>query len=292
MALEVHYNTALPVYWEDPNGVVPASASAVFREADGSIFETLSVTLPTVATTIASATNSSTLTLTSAVGVVVGQRYRVESFGFVAVAVVARIDGSTVYLESGLPTAPEVGDTFAATRMTASIAAPGEGNIGPNYRLEWLYDDGTTEGFGADVVHVVRWKWSTPVDGNEVREYVSRQWSSIARSRTELYYMQVAERANERIRGVVEAAGRRPYLFGASNIFDAAGREAMRWELAKDGLLPVGLNAALFEQDRQEAFNHEMNQAMLSLAMYDRNDDGKIDDEEAAGFFFNVSTSR
>jgi hypothetical protein len=292
VALEVHYATALPVYVEDPNGIVPTSASAVFRDSLGDTVETLAVVLPSVSTTISSVTNGTTYVVASATGLLVGNRYQVVSDGVLSVVTIVRIDGTNVHINAALPTQPDAGSTFKAIRVTASIAAPGESAIGPNYRLEWLYSDGTLEGFGSSVVNVVRWKWDAPVTAATVRQYIAGAFPSSSRTRDGWFHMEVARKACDRIRADVETNNRRPYLFGASDAFEAAGAEAMRWELAKSGMLPAGAPPGLFEQDRESAYALEFNKVMSSLEMYDRDDNGKIDSEEAAGSFWSISLSR
>jgi len=262
MALEVHYSTALAVYHEPGDGLVATTASAVLRDPDGATLETLTVTAPSVSTTISSVTDQATLVLASASGVTVGHRYQIVSDGVTHLATVTRVDGSTVHLAAALPDSPDTSSTFKAVRMTASIAAPGTTKIGSNYRLEWLYDDGTTEGFGSDVVHIVRWKWNAPIHGSAVLQYVARQFPSLSRKRSQWYFDDIARRANERIRATVQATGRRPNLYGSPNVFEAAGLEAARLELAKDGILPAGLNASLFESDRNDALADAMNRAI------------------------------
>jgi len=292
MALEVHYSTALAVYHEPSNGTVATTGTAVLREPDGTTLETLSVTLPPPSTPLSSVTDNATLVVARASGITVGHKYQIVSDGVTYIVTVARVDGTSIHLAAAMPDQPDTSSTFKAIRMTASIAAPGVAKVGSNYRLEWLFDDGTTEGFGSDVVHVVRWKWNAPITGTAVLQYVARQFPSLSRKRSQWYFDDVARRANNRIRDTVQAVNRRPHLYGSPNVFEAAGLEAARLELAKDGVLPAGLNASLFENDRADALADAMNRAISSLAMYDRDGDGKIDSTEARGFFFTVSARR
>ena len=293
MALEVHYATALTVWHEPLDGVLATTATAVLRKPGGTTLETLTVTAPTAGSrTIAAGSTADALIVSSATGVTVGHRWRVTSDGVRHVLTVARVDGTTVYPMEPLAVVPDTGSAFEPIRMTATIAAPGESLIGANYRLEWLYDDGTTEGFGSDTVNVVYWKWDDPVTGARIRQYVSHQFPSVLQRREPAYWDQVAADACAQIRAAVESAGRRPYLYGDTDVFARAGYECARWMLAKEGLVPRGSNPGIFEAQIRAEYDREMMQALSSLAQYDRNNDGAISSDEARGMWWSIGTSR
>jgi hypothetical protein len=293
MALEVHYNTALPVYLEPQDGLLATTGTAVLRDEDGATIETLSVTLPTAGSrTVSAGTTIDAIKVSSATGVTVGHKWRVVSDGVTQVFTVARVDGTTVYPLDPLAQLPDKDSAFEPIRMTATISAPGITKIGYNWRLEWLYDDGTTEGFAADVVHVVRWKWNSPISGARIRRHIAHTYPATVDSREAYYWQTIADEANEEIRKLVEATGRRPNLYGSPNCFDRAGYIAAKHLLAGEGIVPAGSNPGIFMEQMRADFDREVSRVISSLKMYDADNDGKISDTEATGLWFSIGTSR
>ena len=293
MALEVHYNTALPVYHEPATGILATSASAVLREADGTTLEALTVTKPAAGSrTIAAGSTASALVFSSASGVLVGERWRVTSDGVRQVFEVARVDGSTVYPLDPLAVVPDTSSAVEPIRMTAAIAAPGESKIGCNLRLEWLYDDGTAEGFGSDVVHVVRWKWNPPITAARIRQHLAYAFPAVVDSREAHYWTRIADEANEEIRKLVQATGRRPHLYGDPDAFQRAGLLSAKHLLAGEGIVPPGSNPGIFMEQMRADFEREVSRVISSLAMYDDDNDGAISDTEARGLWFSIRTVR
>jgi len=293
MPLEVHYNTALPVFLEPADGLLATTASAVLYKSSGDALETLTVTLPTAGNkTIAAGSTAEALVFSDVTAVTVGHKWRVTSDGVRFVFEVARVESTTVYPLEPLPLTPDTGSAVEPIRMTATIAAPGETEIGDNLRLEWLYDDGTTEGFGADEVSIVRWKWHTPITSARIRQHLAYAYPAVVKSRPEAYWSQVAEEANERIRSAVMAAGRRPHLYGDPDCFKHAGIACARWLLSMEGIVAPGTNPGLEREAMHAEYQREIVEAISSLNTYDRDGDGAIDTTEARGLWWSVGTSR
>ena len=293
MALEVHYSTALPVFHEPPDGLLATTATAVLRDVDGETVETLSVTLPVAGSrTVSSTSTVDNIKVSDAAGIVVGQKYRIISDGVRSVFEVARIDGIHVFPLDPLAHKPDAGSVFQPIRMTATIAAPGEALIGNNLRLEWIYDDGSGDGFGADVVHVVRWKWDLPITGARVRRHIAHTYPATVDSREPHYWAKIADEANDEIRKLVQATGRRAHLYGSPSCFQRAGLLAAKHLLAGEGIVPAGSNPGLFQEQMRADFERETGRVISSLEMYDADGDGKISDDEARGLWFSIGTSR
>lgn len=294
MALDLHYNTALPVTRWDSRGIVPTTATAVLRDAAGDTVETLTVTLPTATATLAaSGSTTDVLVTTSGIGTsYVGKYCDVTSDGVSQVFRIARVDGTNVYPSEPLAVVPDGSSTLTDLTMAATIAAPGETKIGANWRLEWLWDDGTTEGFAADVVSVVRWKWEPPISARRVRKHIAHTYPATVDSREPDYWATIADEANEEIRKLVEATGRRPYLYGSSDVFARAGYLCAKYLLAGEGIVPAGSNPGLFQEQMRADWEREVARAISSLQMYDKDDDGEIDSDEAKGLWFSIGTSR
>lgn len=293
MAIEVHYNTAHPVWLEPSDGVLATTATAVLRRSTDTVLETLSVTLPTAGSrTVASGTTREAVVVSDASGVTVGHKWRVISDGVTHVFTVARVDSTTVYPSEPLAVVPDTGSAFEPLRMTASISAPGTSEIGENLRLEWLYDDGTTEGFASDTVHVVRWKWNSPISAARIREHVALAFPSVVQSREAHYWDRIADEVDDRIRQEVNAAGRRPFLYGDPDVFKHAGLACAQWLLARDGIVPRTSNPGIYLEQMRGEFDREMLRAMSSLNTYDSDGDGAIDAQESLGLWWSVRLSR
>jgi hypothetical protein len=291
MALELHHAVALAVDHADPNGIVPTTASAVLYAPDGTVVQTLTVTKPTWTTTVASGTTRNVLTLAAVTGITVGAKYRVTSQGVRSVFTVAQVDAAakTVTLVSALQDVPDTGSTVAALTMTASLAAPGESRVGPGYRLDWQYADGTTPGFYSQSVVIVRWKWSPPATVQSVREHLQ---TAFRIKKPDEYCGQIADRANSRIDRAVLATNRRPYLYGDHDVWTAAGQAAVRYELALDGMIPQGSNTGLYQDQLRRELDNEIKLIIASLQDYDRDNSGTIDTDEAKGLWWSVETTR
>ena len=293
MALEVHYNTALPVFHEPPDGVLATTATAVLREPDGTTLETLTVTKPTAGSrTVQAGSTSSALILSSVTGVTVGHRWRVTSDGVRHTFEVARVDGTTVYPLEPLPIVPDTSSAVEPIRMSATIAAPGVAKIGTNLRLEWLYDDGAVEGFGSDVVHVVRWKWNPPITAARIRQHLAYAFPAVVDSREGQYWARIADEANEEVRKMVQATGRRPHLYGDPDAFQRAGLLSAKHLLAGEGIVPPGSNPGIFMEQMRADFEREAGRVISSLSMYDGDNDGTIDKQEARGLWYSIKTVR
>jgi len=288
MSVDLLYDVGTPVWHEDAAGMVPTSATLSVVKPDGTALASPTVTLPTVTATVQASTTASAIILDSAAGFAVGQACKVVSDGVSYVFRVARIDSATIYPVAALPQIPDTGATVSALRMTATVAAPGEANVGDGYALRWEYTDGTTTRQHAAETAVVRWLWQTPIEAWEVREYVAQAFPSASRELQ--FYADVAGRANNWIRSRIEATGKRPSLYGSSAAFRECGRLAVQLYLAERGLIPRGMDPQTYYRDLSFRANEELRTQIAGLRQYDENADGVLseDDRRARGYTASV----
>lgn len=273
MDLELLHDRATPIWHEDPDGLVPTSATAVLYRPDGSVLQSPAVTLPSVSTTVAAGSTAEVLVVDSALGLRVGERLVVVSDGETWVVDPALIDGTSVHLLSALPSVPDVGSSVRALRMTASVTAPGSGELASGLRVEWRYSDATASGFASQEASVVWWLWQEPVSASQVAELLATVFQT---KRSEEFCRSVAERVSTKVRNAVEQTGRRPFLFASPGAFSEVAQAALRWVLADSGIGLVGDLPALVRSYRYE-FNDEMTKVVAGLKGYDSDNKGRLD---------------
>jgi len=278
MSADLLYDVSTPVHHEDAAGMVPTSATLTVVKRDGTALASPTVTLPSVSATVQASTTASAIILDDATGFAVGQAYRVVSDGVTYVFRVARINGTTIYPLAALPQVPDTGSTVAALRMTATVAAAGEANIGDGLALRWEYSDGTTTRQHGEEATVVRWLWATPVTPTEIREYVAQAFPSAARESQ--FYADVADRANSWIRSRIEATGKRPSLYGSSAAFRECGRLVSQLYLAERGFIPRGMDPQSYYRDLSFRANEELRTQIAGLRNYDEDGDGVLTDAD------------
>ena len=271
MDLELLYDRVQVVGHADLDGLVPTVATLVLRRADGTQLQAPVVGLPTAATTADTGTTTTELVVVSAAGLAVGRELAVVADGVTYVVTPTRIDGTTLYLAAALPAVPAVGSTVKALRMTATIAAPGIGELGAGLQLEWRYSDGTNNGYATVEAAVVRWLWQPALGAGQVAELLATVYQT---TRSDDFCQGVADRVNTKIRNAIEQTGRRPYLYVSPGAFTEVAQAGARWVLADQGIGLVGDLAGLVREYRF-AFNDEMTRAVAGLKGYDKDNEGK-----------------
>lgn len=272
MSVDLLYDVSTPVYYEDAAGMVPTSATLTVSKRDGTALAAPTVTLPSVSAAVQTSSTASAIILDDATGFAVGQAYKVVSDGVTYVFRCARINGATLYPVAALPQVPDTGSTVSALRMTATVAAVGEANVGGGLTLRWEYSDGTTTRQHAEEATAVRWLWQTPVTPTEIREYVAQAFPSA--SRESQFYADIADRANGWIRSRIEATGKRPSLYGSSAAFRECGRLASQLYLAERGFIPRGMDPQTYYRDLSFRANEELRTQIAGLRNYDEDGDG------------------
>lgn len=280
MTVELQYDGSTPVTLRCV--LVPSFATLSVTAPDGVVFATPTVTLSTVSTTTTAGTTKTVLELVAVTGIAPGDPLQVTSDGVRYACTAASVDAAakTVELVDGLPVVPDTGSPTQGTQVTATVAAPGVANVGPNWRLVWSYGiAAATEVVDAVGAAVVRQRWISPVTASDVRAIVHE----LGASRSDQWCAGIADDVDGTIRAKVEATGRRPWAFLSAAAFRNAGRAGVRYELSRHN---IAWGGQIYEAQRELrfAFDDELSGVVGSLA-YDANDDGKIDESESAGSF-------
>lgn len=285
---ELYYDAATTVTLDAT--VVATSASLSVDKPDGTQLESVAVTLPTVSTTVAAGSTALAVVVASVTGITVGLPLQIVSDSVTYTAIPAHIEASskTITLVSGLPETPDTGSTVKATRLSASVAAPGLAQIGGGFRLSWTYSDGTVTKREGTPASVVRWPWSAPATAADVQELLVMEFGQ---TRSAESVRQVADRVDQKIRLAVERTGKRPWLHLSSAMFHDAARAGIRYELALQGLV---LSGDVYEAQRELrfAFDDALATVTQGLASYDADADGSISADEAKPDHFVIQAVR
>ena len=286
MAVDKRYDIAKRVYLDPVDDLgdvhVATSASLTVYDSSGTSYQTPAVTLPTAATTIASASaNKLELNLTSAAGFGTNERVRVVCDGVTYAPRVARISGGIAYLDTALPVTPQAGDPVSAIRLSATIAAGVEDDIGLDYRLEWQWACATDAGHSVELLDIVRWPWTCPITADTVREHLATVFAVADRS--DVWCQHVADRVSDMLQQDVRRAGRREHLLASSDIFRELGNLGRTMVLAELGYAK-GEDSTEAMRAARYAYEDRLERVLGGLTWHDDDQDGIKDDREAVSW--------
>jgi len=276
---ELIFDATTAVSHADATGIVPTSATVTLYDPDGNAVEAPAVTKPTLSTTTTAGTTAASLILASVTGILRGDLLKITSDGIDYVVEVNNVFAATkvVTLIAALPAAPANGSMVKALRMTATLAAVGSAGIKANYRISWVYTDGTNARTVGIAASVVRWPWVTPCNASDVREILN---DMKAGSRSDTFCSEVADKSDQKIRAKILLTMRRPELYVSAQLFADAGRAAIRYELAQRGICFAGQSIYDAQTALRYAFDDQMTSVITGLTAYDSNSDGKITGSE------------
>jgi len=286
VAVDKRYDIAKRVYLDPVDDLgdvhVATSASLTVYDSSGTSYQTPAVTLPSASTTIASASaNKLELNLTSAAGFGTNERVRVVCDGVTYAPRVARISGGIAYLDTALPVTPQAGDPVAAIRLSATIAAGVEDDIGLDYRLEWQWASATDAGHSVELLDIVRWPWTCPITADTVREHLATVFAVADRS--DVWCQHVADRVSDMLQQDVRRAGRREHLLASADVFRELGNLAQTMILAELGYAK-GDDSVEAMRAARYAYEDRLERVLGGLTYYDADNDGAVDDGEATAW--------
>ena len=287
---DVRYDNASSVYFEPSSGLVATACSLSVVKPDGGQFSAPSTTLPSASTTVAAGSTTLALSVASASGFAVGEKIRLDSQGTIQTPKIARIAGSVLHLSAGLSHAPEVGDAVRSIRITASLPAFGESNLGTDYRLEWNASDGSHSEFSGQLLNVVRWPFVCPVSSEDVSAILSENFED---RRSDEFTDRIVQRVLEKLQNKIASTGRRAHLYVDAKRFREPGLTAIRLLLAEKGYIPATASAAEGIRALRFEFDDLCSEVIKSLASpYDKNEDGAFSGEERKQSFRRVRVER
>lgn len=252
---------------------------------DGAVKSSPSATLDTTATTVASASSSYQLTLTSSSGFAVGRWYKVTTDGVLSLFRVVRISGNDVTIAPALAITPEAGDAVAGVTVSVTVPAAATSELGTGYQVI-ISEDGLEERV---VYNVVLRLFIDAVRAHHIRQMVVNFWPSYELS--ELEYEDLAEAIQDEMRDELVATGRYAHIYADPNIFKTLGLSIGRRLLAiRHSLYPPDAeDRQLYLEDLERERQRYIGRIVGSLQAADGNDDGVIDDDDLAVFSIKVS---
>ena len=261
----------------------PTSATVRFLTSSGTSLLAPSATVDTAAATIATVTDSETITVTVSAGSFVAGRYYwwVSADGQESRVLLSQKDGTTLTLEwPATRSLPEVNDTLKGARISATITSTATATRAENYLIEWTttHADSTTW-IERQVAHVVRSMGRPAVDAGFAKSCVSTWWPELTRSRGFGFFSDLARRSSDRVWRRLRRTGRFLHLLWDASDFEAAGRVALQLELAHDGYIPGGvIDRGSYIDSLEATLNREV-EDVVSSRPYDEDDSGSIDEE-------------
>ena len=188
----------------------------------------------------------------------------------------------TVYLESRLPGDLVAGDTVAPMTLTYAVSASDTADRGSNYKAEWtITDSDGTVHVHRQLHDVVRTQFYPAISSEQVARYVSNQFPGFATTMDPGQYVELSERASDRVKMRIKAAGATPHLIGDPGIFQMdCGLLSLRIDLARMGLVPAGFIYQDYIDDLERALSRAIGDVLRALAWYDSDDDNVVDAPE------------
>lgn len=265
---------------------------ALFKPSSATAFSSGTATIDSSSFTVqsSSANDLDTLVLTSATGIVIGQKYLFKhqhgssNTWWHQIVRIAQVDGVTVQLESPLLDTPYASDELMGIECTFPVSASDVSDRGMNYRCEWTIEPLTGDKQKhQSLFHVVRTQFDDPITPSEVLRYAESNLAGVTLTWDAGRSIELAEDASNLVRKEVHASGTYPHLIGESSAFKTAGIYALKHELAMMGHVPPGFDAGVYLQTVRESLKAEIRTTMASLTWIDKNDDGVVDKDETMG---------
>lgn len=285
-------SVATVVQYYPPRRAVTASLR--FLSPAGAVLASPSVTIDPLSTEVASVVDAETITVDaySPATAEVGRWYewgRPGSPGSrVLLAEIANVDAAEQWrIEWPVGSvAAEEEDTIKGLRCSASIGSTYTATRGENFLLEWTTTDaGGRVTVERQVAHVVRAMGRPAVDAAAARRWMANMLPGLAEDRSLGFFLDLADRASDRVWRRVRRGGRYLHLLWDASDFEASGRIALQLELFRDGLLmPAGvIDRTSYSDELERALDREIEDA-ISSRPYDVDDAGAVDETKIQSF--------
>lgn len=267
--------------------VRPVSATLIFRSPGGASLLTPSVTVDPLSRTVTAVdatTPEQKFTAATGSGTpVVGRRYfwaSSDDGAHEAMVRLAELDANVWTTEAPVPgaTKVQINDLLRGARLTATITSAVADELAENYALEWTVTDaaGTVHPPVRQMAHVVRTGYLPPASASSAADFCASAYPNHYVGKTYGFWLDLAERASDRVWRRVRRGGRFIHLVGSSDAFEPAGRLALQIELAHVGILPASyLDRATALDDLEKRLESEIADA-LDGQFYDENNDGTV----------------
>ena len=291
MNKQIRYSSGGTLVFDPPQHGRPSAATVSIYDPNGAehVAPAPTVTIDSVNTTLngAASEGDTSLTLTSAAGIVVGRYYDLEaSDGRVERFRAAAVSGAVVTLAEELGGAYADGSAVTGNRLTATIASGDADPLDEGYEARWSYTIDATAYYANTLFDVVRSPWPDVV----LRPHEFRQYTpGLSGPHNEASYFgsvdfgDELEIATERVRVDIAARGMRPDLFRSFDHFKRPIAYAVIVIWAEAGInMPAAYvdQPELWLETRREVYARALDDALNVTRSYDADDSGTVTDSE------------
>lgn len=277
MSIDVRKTTTPPVT------IVPGELRAALDSATCRVVSPANVeiatptcTVDTVSATVSAVANGTEIDLDDSTGFVAGRSYLLLAQAGPEIVVVERVDSSEdrLYLATRTSDLVRVGDTIVGAQVSTTLTAPCTATLDLNYRIEWTITDTDGNEYALQTMyHVVEMTLPPLATPRAVRKILLGYSGDAMIDRFGVQVIrEIAEKADDRLRQMIERIGRRPHLYGDASQFSQAADEAIHVTLASaHTLTPASFEGGPAEWQRQKmkAFQSEFDMAVQRLGWYD-----------------------
>lgn len=260
-----------------------SDTTAKVYDRDGNTVATLVATPSSVnTTTLADNTTRNVLELSDASGVEPGASLLVNG----EVAVVSRISGALVTLVTPLSNAPDAGSAVQGLDVSVTLANAATASLYMGYVLEV---SGTGAESVREVYNVVTYPYLGPCTAERVRSIIQLHWSGErAISGDPVKQQQIASAVNDAIKSRLLASNHYLSAYWSPAALKEAMKPMLRLILAEEYGLLSGSDRDRYLQGLQFEVRDRMADVTNSGQLYEKNNDGKISDEDQKAGSFSI----
>ncbi len=261
-----------------------AATAELYNEGGTQLGSTLTATLDTVSTTVASVGSTpDVLTLTSATGVQAGVDYWYTSVagGWAAKVRVSSLAGNVVTLETPPPGTPAASDTFKGLVLSVSVPSTAVATRG-RARLEWSITVGSETDIITQAGWIQRTKFRAAATPDDAKRMAYANFGAWARGEKPARWFRLAEEACTRVEEELTGNEDYPHLIADAARFRRAGDIALELGLAHLGRVPSPYDARAFVLEREDWLTRAVRRAVAG-GQVDRNDNRTVEASEVVG---------
>ena len=268
----------------------PSSCTASFRKPSGDELETPAVTVASIGSggvsSVSSVTNQTQFSVNDATGIASGAFLWIETDdGWKGAVRVSEITGTAITLESRPPGTVNTNAALYGLALSCTVSASKTDTRDQNYRVDYTITsaDGSVT-YRRQMINVVAMLFAEPVTSSEAARYAAANFPGVATQKDAGWFRGIAERASDRIKQKLVAAGNYPHRIGDQSVFKPAGMIAMRIELAHEGLIVAGFDPEAYINAQESRLGTQLRESIANTWV-DRNDDDTVDVDEVRGFY-------
>ena len=233
---------------------------------------------------VSAVTNQTQITVDDATGITSGAFLWMETGdGWAGAIRISEITGTSLTLESRPPGTVDVAAKIYG--LTSTVSASKTDTRDQNYRIDYTITSvDASVAHRRQMVNVVAMSFADPVTSAEVSRYAAANFPGVSTQKDAGWYRGIAERASDRIRQKLVAAGNYPHRVGDQSVFKSSGMVAMRIELAHEGLIVAGFDPESYINAQESRLGTQIRESIANTWI-DRNDDDAVGVDEVRGFY-------